>query len=250
MLGVGPSADALERLARSGGIPVVWVGRGDARLAEVLERLRTDVFVMATFPTVVGPTSLAVPRLASLNIHPSLLPRHRGPNPYFWLYHCDDRTAGVCVHRATSRVDAGPVLARSALPLARGCPVSRLQAELSGLAGPMLRSVLHDLASGTAHDEPQDDALFTTAPRVRPSGQRVDFFTWPTERVWHFLHGLCPKYKEDLRGEEGAAVAYGGVGGWRAEKHGTLPGTVTRTAGGWLLWCTDGCVELHESVVA
>jgi methionyl-tRNA formyltransferase len=111
----------------------------------------------------------------------------------------------------------------------------------------MLRSVLGDLDSGTAEMEPQDDRLATTAPRVALSARMVDFSSWPAERVWHFLKGLFPKYREQLQDGRGSAVVYAGVGAWRREEHASVPGTVTRTDGGWLLWCTDGCVELDTA---
>src|ERR671936_350010 len=47
-----------------------------------------------------------------LNIHPSLLPRHRGPEPIYWTISSGDREAGISIHLTTERTDAGPILAQ------------------------------------------------------------------------------------------------------------------------------------------
>ena len=65
--------------------------------AEVV-RLRPDTIVVASFPHLLSPETLAAARIGALNVHMSLLPRHRGVDPLFWTYWDDDREAGVTIH--------------------------------------------------------------------------------------------------------------------------------------------------------
>src|ERR1700686_2568971 len=68
-----------------------------------------DLFCVATFPRILDAGVLALPRLGVLNVHPSLLPRHRGPDPLFWTFFDSEAETGVTVHWITQEVDAGDI---------------------------------------------------------------------------------------------------------------------------------------------
>src|SRR2546428_13552194 len=72
---------------------------------------------MASFDQIVRPDVLAIPRLGWLNIHPSLLPRHRGPEPIYWAIAQGDRETGITPHWAAERIDAGPILEQRTVPI-------------------------------------------------------------------------------------------------------------------------------------
>ena len=77
-----------------------------------LRAYRPDVVVMASFDQILSADTLAVPTRAWLNIHPSLLPRHRGPEPIYWTIVNGDVEAGITSHHTVPRIDAGPILAQ------------------------------------------------------------------------------------------------------------------------------------------
>jgi methionyl-tRNA formyltransferase len=67
---------------------------------------------MASFDQILTAETLAVPTRGWLNVHPSLLPRHRGPEPIYWTIVNGDHEAGITVHQTVPRIDAGPILAQ------------------------------------------------------------------------------------------------------------------------------------------
>src|SRR5260370_8308382 len=67
---------------------------------------------MASCDQILTAQTLAVPTRGWLNVHPSLLPRHRGPEPIYWTIVNGDREAGITVHQTVPRIDAGPILAQ------------------------------------------------------------------------------------------------------------------------------------------
>jgi methionyl-tRNA formyltransferase len=142
----------------------------------------------------------------------------------------------VTVHRVVAEADAGEILAQSRFALPRGYPVRALADRKQRAGAELLRDVLSRLDSMAA--VAQDHGLATLAPRVPRGAGMVDFETWPAERVWHFLRGLHPFFVEPV------GVEYGGVGQWRTHGHDRVPGAVEASAGGWLLYCVDGTVEL------
>jgi len=225
-------------------IPAMLVGRDEtARLTRELVRTRVDLLCIATFPWLLPDAVTASARLGAINLHASLLPRHRGPNPWLWTYHTQDRHAGVTVHRAVARADAGPVYGQAAHPLPRGYPVAALHAELAELGAGLLADVVEHLAAGTAIAVPQDEAAATRAPRVAPGTSLVRYDTWDVEEVWHFLAGMAGQFTEPLHSGDGAPVAYAVVPSY---ERGTAlaPGTVERADGGWVLHCRGGAVRL------
>jgi methionyl-tRNA formyltransferase len=227
------------------GIVAVQAGREDVEaLAGWLDRIAPDLICIATFPCLLPDAILTIPRYGVLNLHPSLLPRHRGPNPLFWTYYCDDTHGGVTVHVATRLADAGPMLGQEAIAIPRGWPSSELYLAASRSGAALLRDAVSQLERGTARPREQDDRLGTKAPRVRLGTPMVPYTEWDVERVWHFLAGLHPWYAEPVRSPEGTLVRYGNVIGFERCTPGGTPGTADPAPFGWQLWCRDGYVRL------
>jgi methionyl-tRNA formyltransferase len=134
---------------------------------------------------------LEAARLGAIGAHPSLLPRHRGPNPFFAAIDAGDAVTGVSVHALTEAYDEGDVLLteelgvgnRDAWQLARALDRPSLR---------LLRRAVRCLAGGASLPRtPQDPARATWAPE--PSGEllRADFH-WSTERVLRRVRALAP----------------------------------------------------------
>ena len=85
---------------------------------EELTRLDFDAITVACFSRKLPASVLRLPRLGCLNVHPSLLPAHRGPDPLFWIYHDGDETGGVTIHLMDEGFDTGPIVLRETVP----CP--------------------------------------------------------------------------------------------------------------------------------
>lgn len=241
----GREAFSLDGLARRHGAPVRRVPSGGAAPAfAALADESPEVICLAGYPWLLPPALFEQPRLGAINLHGSLLPRHRGILPLFWIYYHDDRHTGVTVHRVTDRADAGAILGQDAFPLQRGLPVDRLNALNAERGGPLLAAALDALERGVAPERPQDERLATPAPRITPGAAMVDFARWGAERVWHFLAGLNPRFQEPLVDAGGRPVRYREVRGFTLASHDRAPGRVERAPGGLRLYCCDGSVEL------
>lgn len=105
--------NALSQIADHLGIPLLRLWRvNDEHARQDLAALAPDAVVMASFDQIVGARALAIPRHGWMNIHPSLLPAYRGPEPIYWTILEGVTETGITLHRAVPRFDAGPVLAR------------------------------------------------------------------------------------------------------------------------------------------
>jgi methionyl-tRNA formyltransferase len=229
---------AAARLARRQGARLVEWPAG----ADLLRRLRPDLLVIASFPHIVPPAVLAASTRGALNLHMSLLPRHRGPDPIFWTYWHDDAEAGVCVHWVKDAVDAGDVVSRQAVPLARGRPSRELYFDLAERGAALLVESLRAIAAGGDPRGPQDEAAATYESGADLARATLPHADWPAERVWHVLSGLGDQRSGLVAGPDGTRLAHGRATRFRLEP--SRPGEIEASPEWFRLHCQDGVVEL------
>jgi methionyl-tRNA formyltransferase len=134
---------------------------------------------------------LAAARLGGIGVHPSLLPRHRGPNPFFGAIDCGDAWTGVSVHRLEPEYDTGDVLEQLAVPV--GTRDSwQLARALDAPSLCALRAVVSRAGRGAPLEgRAQDERAASWAPEPQGELLRADF-RWPTERVLRRIRALAP----------------------------------------------------------
>src|SRR5262249_42819339 len=76
-----------------------------------------DLILVQMFPRRLPASVLAIPRLGCVNVHPSLLPRYRGPNPVSWQLYNGETEIGITCHRMDASFDTGPILLQWTLPI-------------------------------------------------------------------------------------------------------------------------------------
>jgi methionyl-tRNA formyltransferase len=151
----------------------------DVNAPESLARLRAagaDLFVVSEYGQILRQALLDIPPLGSINVHASLLPRHRGATPVEAAILAGDAETGVTIQRVVRRLDAGPVLAARAVPLRGDEDAGSLREALAALGGALAVEVVRAFARGDAPaGTPQDDARATLCRRLAPGDLRVDW---------------------------------------------------------------------------
>lgn len=135
----------------------------DARL---LERMADAELLVSWFWTRKLPMSLVDARpLGGFGVHPSLLPRHRGPDPYFWAIEAGDPVTGVTAHRLAREYDTGAILGKKELAIDPAWNAWTLAKRLDRPSLALLREVTRAFAEGRPPAEvPQDEGRATDAP--------------------------------------------------------------------------------------
>ncbi len=124
---------------------------------------RPDLLVSWFWTTKLPAEVLAI--RPAIGVHPSLLPRHRGPDPYYWAIASGDATTGVTAHRLDAEYDTGAVLAQRSLSIDPTWNAWRLARALDRPSLALLREVVRAYADGRPPAEvPQDERLATQAP--------------------------------------------------------------------------------------
>ena len=173
--GRGPefSSSPVKQAAVSLGIPVVQSGslRKPEAFAE-LASFSPDVIIVAAFGQILTPEVLALPRFGCINIHPSLLPRHRGTAPVVSTILAGDKWGGVTIMRVVEEVDAGPVFTRAQALVRDDDTTETLSDRLSFISAQMLVDILPSLERGEIRPQPQDGALANYfKPIVKEAGE-------------------------------------------------------------------------------
>lgn len=146
-----PGPTRLARLAAAHGIPLHEVQdvNGPATAA-VLRAARPDLLLSVHFDQIFAASTVALAPLGGINLHPSLLPRQRGPVPVIWALAEDSPRFGVTIHRLVPRIDAGGILGQREVALPPGITASAATRVLHLAGLPLLTEVLAALAAGTA----------------------------------------------------------------------------------------------------
>ena len=143
---------------------------------ETMRSLAADVFIVAAYGRILPPEVLAMPRLGAVNIHPSLLPRYRGPSPVATAIRTGDAETGVSVMLLDEGMDSGPLLAQSPpIPLEGTERAGELTARLFRIGAEMLPGVLDALEAGTLEPTPQDESSVTVTRLIEKEDGNIDW---------------------------------------------------------------------------
>ncbi|MGZ6388333.1 MAG: methionyl-tRNA formyltransferase [Ktedonobacterales bacterium] len=166
----------VKQYALQHDIPVYQPGPLRRPEAQVLLRsLAPDVIVVAAFGQILPPEVLRLPRYGCLNVHASLLPRHRGAAPINAAILAGDAETGVTIMLMDEGLDTGPMLAKRATPIGPDETAGELFERLAALGGEALIETLPLWLAGGITPEPQDDALATLTRPLRKEDGRLDW---------------------------------------------------------------------------
>lgn len=147
------------------GLPVFTPAKMKA--PETLERLRAfaaELFVVAAYGRILPPPLLALPRLGCVNVHASVLPRHRGASPINHAILAGDAETGVSIMRMDEGLDTGPVYGVARCPVEHDDTTGSLTTRLSRLGAELLVELLPGIVGGALAPVPQPSEGVTYAP--------------------------------------------------------------------------------------
>ena len=233
------TAGPVKALAVERGLKVLQPATlRDASVAGELGALRPDLGVVAAYGQLIPNVLLAVPRLGMINVHPSLLPKYRGAAPVHRAVIAGDTETGVTIMRVAAKLDSGAMFATRTHPIGANETSEELEDALAVVGARLLVEVVDSMASGTSHEEPQNEQLATYAARLTKDEGLIDW-SLSAARIHDRVRGLHPW-----------PHAYSFVNGrriivWRTsprpETAAAAPGTVLRADGDGVVVATgDG----------
>lgn len=182
----------VKREAQKAGLPIAQPERINApRTLERLQAAHPEAIVVAAYGQLLRPAVFDLPPLGTINIHASLLPRHRGAAPVNWAILRGDAQTGVTTFLIDAGMDTGPVLLQEAIPIGPDETAGELHDRLAELGATLILETLVRLEDGTVTPTPQDESLATLAPKLVRMDGVVDW-DQPAARIHDQVRGSNP----------------------------------------------------------
>ena len=181
----------VKEYALSRNIPVFQPQRIKRDGVEDLKALAPDLCVTAAFGQILSQEILDIPPMGTINVHASLLPRHRGSAPINWAILQGDSEVGVTTMMTARGIDNGDMLLKSVTPYQPGETAGELTVRLSEDGAKLLLDTLKELEIGTLKRIPQDESAMTYDPMLTKEMGVIDWSRSAGDIV-NRIHGLNP----------------------------------------------------------
>lgn len=239
------TAPPVKQAAIERGLPVFQPPslRRDEEALRHIASLAPDLIVVVAYGLFLPSDTLGVPPLGALNIHPSLLPRHRGPSPVATAILEGDASAGVTVMQLDERMDSGPIIAQRHTPIGVEETAEDLTIRLFDMGAELLAETIHPWRDGEIAPAPQSEADSTITRLLKREDGAIDW-AQSAERIerqvraYHPWPGSFTHWQgRQLKVHEASALD-----GIESE----LPGTVTQLPQGIAVVTGEGELLLHR----
>ena len=179
-------------LAASHGIPVYQPE--DASIKEsvkYLKDLKPDLFVVVSFGQILKKELLAVPRLYSINLHASLLPKYRGAAPVNWAVINGDKETGATIMRMDEGMDSGGIMAQEEIPIGEDDTSLTMSEKISERGAGLLVAAIESIEKDKTKFVKQDASRATYAPKMKKEDGLID---WKEDafKIHNLTKGLLP----------------------------------------------------------
>ncbi len=182
----------VKRLALSRGLDVVQIEKFKvAGTMEKLAALKPDLIVVAAFGLLLPPEVLSLPKSGCANVHPSLLPQHRGPSPVAAAILKGDEVTGVTIMLMDPGMDTGPILSQKKVPISEEDTTGSLRAKLSQVGAQLLIETLPLWIEGRINPQPQDEGRASYSRMIKKEDGEIDW-RLTTQELWRRIRAFDP----------------------------------------------------------
>ena len=181
----------VKTAAIEAGIPVFQPVRIRKDGVDDLKALKPDLCVTAAFGQILSQEILDIPLLGNINVHASLLPKHRGAAPIAYAIMCGDSDAGVTTMFMDAGIDTGDILLQEKTRIGESETCGELTQRLSMIGADLLIRTIRSLETGTLVRYPQREEEMTYDPMLDKQMGIIDF-SLSSEQVKGKINGLNP----------------------------------------------------------
>jgi len=179
-------------LAKARNIPVWKVQQlSSSDTINTLTVYQPDIICVACFSKRIPRDVLNIPQFGCLNVHPSLLPANRGPEPLFWTFREGSAKTGVTIHLIDESLDSGAIVAQEAMEIPDGISYSDLEELSAQIGGTLLVQSIWDMFNQKAVIQEQDETKSSYHPFPCDDDFMVPVAEWSARHVYNFIRGVA-----------------------------------------------------------
>jgi len=167
-----------------------------------LKALSCDLFLVVSYGRILSASLLSIPNKLPLALHPSLLPRYRGPAPIQWVLIKGEKETGISIFKVIPKVDSGPIILQKRMSIENKDDYFSLSEKLANLSIPAVCEAIEQIESNTYKLIPQDESKVSYAPKLKKEDGRIN---WSSSAVT--INNLI----KGLKGWPGTYTFYRGI---------------------------------------
>ncbi len=226
------------------GLKVIEVENlGDVEFAEELALLQPDLFVVVAF-RILPKKILEIPKIGSINLHASLLPKYRGAAPIHWAIIKGEKETGNTIFFLDEKVDTGNILSQSKIDIHPNETTGDVYAKLMELGAKQLKKAVDTIEAGNYKLAEQNDSLASPAPKLNKENSRLDF-AQSAQDVHNKIRGLNP-FPIAWTEFNGETVKIFRSSIADMQNIGSKPGELKARDNKLYVCCNDGFIEILE----
>jgi methionyl-tRNA formyltransferase len=161
------------------------------QVMEQLASYKPDIIVVCGYGQILTQSVIELPRLKSINVHYSLLPRHRGASPVASALLAGDEYTGVSIQIVRMKLDTGPLLASAAIPIKSYDNTGTLTQKLAIVGAQLLEEALGGWIRGEINPVEQDESKATYFGQVKKEEGKIDWDK-PAVEIWNRVRAFQP----------------------------------------------------------
>ena len=177
--------ESLSLAANQAFIPVIDLSKSISDIYTQCENIAIDVILMSCYSRRLPEEIINLASKGCFNMHPSLLPRFRGPEPIFWQMKAGSEM-GVSWHRVVHDYDAGDIVAQKKVVLDDGIDFLLINLALANTGGALMKTLLSDLSVDSLSERPQEAELVSYFPYPAKHDFVVDT-AWSAQHAYNFM---------------------------------------------------------------
>lgn len=156
-----------------------------------IKKLEPDLVCVVSYGIILPKSFLKIPKLGCINIHPSMLPKYRGPAPIQWAILNGDKKTGVTIMYLNEQMDAGDIIVQKEVEIDDDETTGELWNRLSGLGAKLLLDTVKNIENGKAKRIPQPEE-YTLAPMLNKEMSKIDWKNKSAKEIKNLVRGLNP----------------------------------------------------------
>lgn len=159
---------------------------------KLMVKLNVDLIIVGTWKEKLTKETFNIPKIATVNVHPSLLPKYRGPNPYMQTILQGEEYSGITLHLMDENFDSGPILAQEKIKILPEDTSKELRERTVKEARKLIRELITDLNNKIITPIPQNEKAATYFANISGDEKMIDFSTQSSDEISRTVRALHP----------------------------------------------------------
>ncbi len=162
------------------------------KFRKLMIKLNVDLIIVGTWREKLSKETFDIPKIATVNVHPSLLPKYRGPNPYMQTILHGEKFSGVTLHLMDENYDSGAILKQQKVEILDSDTSKELRQKSAPVARSLVTEFLNDLNGKITTPIIQSEKNATYFPNISGDERMLDFSSMPAEKISRTIRALHP----------------------------------------------------------